>query len=74
MLTVTCDICKKKVDDSMNGRTFFHYAKHSVCESCKDNLELQVKTTVRDKDPFSYEWYDKYIDDTITKAIHKGKN
>jgi len=74
MQTVTCDICKKKVDDSMTGSTFFYYANHSVCEACKDNLELQIKTAIRGQDPFSYEWYSKCVDDTITKAIQKGKN
>jgi hypothetical protein len=74
MQTITCDICKKKVDDSLTGRTFFYYARHSVCEPCKDNLELQIKNTIRSKEPFSYDWYEKYVDDLITKAIQRGKN
>ena len=73
MITITCDICKKKVEDAQYGRTFFYYATHSICESCKDALELQVKTTIRNKDPFAQEWYQKYVDDTISKAIQKGK-
>ena len=73
MITITCDICKKKVDDAQYGRTFFYYATHNVCEPCKDALELQVKTTIRNKDPFTQEWYQKYLDDTISKAIQKGK-
>jgi transcription elongation factor Elf1 len=74
MQTVTCDICKKKVDNLVIGSTFFYYANHGVCEACKDNLELQIKTAIRGTDPFSYEWYDQYVDDTISKAIQKGKN
>lgn len=74
MQSVYCDICKKKVDNPMTGRTFHYYAKHSICEPCKDNLELQVKKTIREKDPFATEWYTKYIDDSITKAIQKGKS
>jgi len=73
MQTITCDVCKKKVDDSMTGRSFFYFGKHSVCEPCKDNLELQLKSVVRTKDPFSYEWYTKLVDDSLSKSIQKGK-
>jgi len=74
MQIVYCDVCKKKVENSFNGRTFFYYGEHSVCEPCKDNLESQVKSTIRAKEPFSYEWYNKYIDDSLAKAIQKGKS
>jgi hypothetical protein len=73
MQNVSCDICKKKVDNPMSGRSFFYYAEHSVCESCKDNLELQVKSAIRTKDPYSFDWYSKFVGDSITKAIQKGK-
>ena len=73
MVTSTCDICKKKVDNPITGISFHYYANHSICEPCKDSLELQVKTTLRGRDPYATEWYEKYLDDQITKAIQKGK-
>ena len=73
MQTVSCDICKKKVDNPLTGLTFHYYEKHSICEACKDNLELQVRTTIRNKDPFTTEWYSKYVVDSIDKAIQKGR-
>ena len=73
MQSVYCDVCKKKVDSPATGRTFFYYAKHSVCESCKDNLELQIKPTIRNKDPYAIEWYSKLILDSLDKAVQKGK-
>ena len=73
MITITCDICKKKVDDPLNGRNLFHLAYHTICESCKDNLELLIKPTIRGKEPYAIEWYDKLIDDSIQKAIQRGK-
>ena len=73
MLNTTCDVCRKKMDNAMTGRNFFYYAKHSVCEVCKDNLEGQVKSQVRNKTPFAYAWYAKFIDDSLDKAIQKGK-
>jgi len=73
MQTIICDVCKKKMDDPITNRTFFYYAEHSVCEACKDNLEFQMKPTVRSKDPFSYEWYNKFVGDSFGKAVQKGK-
>ena len=73
MQTITCDVCRKKVDNPINDRTFFYVAQFNVCEACKDNLEFQIKPTVRTKNPFSYEWYGKLIQDSLTKSVSKGK-
>ncbi|MDR1837123.1 MAG: hypothetical protein LBQ89_05635 [Treponema sp.] len=74
MQSTVCDICKKKIDKPLTGCTVFYYAKHSVCESCKDNLENTIKNQIRNKEPFAIEWYDKFVDDSIVKAIQKGKS
>jgi hypothetical protein len=73
MQTITCDICRKKVDEAITGRTFFYLAEHNICEACKDNLEVQIKQTVRTKDPFSYEWYNKLMLDCLGKSVSRGK-
>ena len=73
MITVSCDICKKKIDNPINNRNVFHLAYHSICESCKDNLEQLIKPILRDKEPYAIGWYDKLIDDSIQKAIQRGK-
>ena len=73
MQTISCDVCKKKVEDPFTGRTFFHYAEHNVCEACKENMESQVRAIIRTKDPFSYEWYNKLKCDTFAKNASKGK-
>ncbi|MCL2267203.1 MAG: hypothetical protein FWC17_05490 [Treponema sp.] len=73
MITITCDICKKKIDNAEYGRSFFYYASHSICEPCKDNLEVTLKSKVRGTDPYETVWYEKFVDDSINKAIQKGK-
>lgn len=73
MVSTSCDVCKKKVDKPFNERTFFYLGKHAICEACKDNLELQIKPTVRNKDPYAIEWYNKLILDSLDKAVQKGK-
>ena len=73
MQTITCDVCRKKVEKSITGLTFFYLGEHNICESCKDNLDVQLKTIVRGKEPFSYEWYDKFVLDSVSKAKAKGK-
>jgi len=71
MITITCDVCKKKMDDQ--NKALFPYGNHSICEPCKDIFEIQVKDNVRKKDPFEFEWYRKLMLDTLDKAVQKGK-
>ena len=73
MQTITCDVCRKKVDKTITGLTFFYFGEHNICEACRDNLEIQFKATLRGKDPFSYEWFNKFVLDYISKAKAKGK-
>jgi hypothetical protein len=73
MKTITCDVCRKKVEEPIVSRNYFHLAHRDLCEACKDDLELQIKPTVRTKDPFNYDWFDKLVQESIEKAIQKGK-
>jgi len=73
MITIACDICKKKMDNPITDKTFFYYANSSICEPCKDNLEYAIKPQIRGKEPFTMEWYDKVMRDTLTKACQKGR-
>ena len=73
MQTITCDVCKKKVDNPITDRTFFYFAEHNVCEACRDNMEAKIKSTVRTKDPFSYEWYNKIRMDVFGKTSSRGR-
>jgi hypothetical protein len=61
------------MEDPVVGRSYFYIAHRDLCEPCKDELEFNIKPTVRTKDPFSYEWYDKLVQESIEKAIQKGK-
>lgn len=72
MQVISCDVCRKKVDQPFTGRTFFYFGEFNVCEPCKDNLEVQLKPTIRTKDPFSYDWYNKLVTDSLAKAVSKG--
>ena len=73
MRTLTCDVCKKDIPSPEQGRNYFHIAHRDICESCHDKLELQIKTVIREKEPFEYEWYNGLVQDTIEKAMKKGK-
>jgi hypothetical protein len=48
-------------------------AHRDICEPCHDRLELQIKPIVRTKSPFSYDWYTKLVQESIERAISKGK-
>jgi hypothetical protein len=73
MKTLTCDVCKKKLEDPVAGQNYFHYAHRELCENCKDDLEHLIKPVVRTQSPFNYGWYDSLLKDSIEKAIQKGK-
>ena len=73
MKTITCDVCKKAINNPVVDRNYWHIANREVCEPCKDQLELSLKPVVRAKAPFNYEWYDRLMLDSVEKAIQKGK-
>jgi len=73
MITITCDICKKKMDNPITDRTFFYYANRSICEPCRDGLEYSVKPTMRAKEPFAMDWYQKMMRDALDKAVQRGR-
>ena len=73
MQVISCDICKKKMDNPITDRTYYYLAGKGICEPCKDNLEAQIKPTIGAKEPFSYEWYHKMLGDAITKGTQKGR-
>ena len=73
MKTLTCDICHDIIQTPVVGRNYFHLAHRDICEPCNDKIELVIKPTVRTKAPFNYDWYSKLKQESIEKAIQKGK-
>ena len=73
MKTLTCDVCQSAIQNPVMGRNYFHMAHRDICEPCHDKLEMQIKPVVRNKAPFDYAWYDKLVQESIEKAIQKGK-
>ncbi|MDR3131001.1 MAG: hypothetical protein LBU18_05585 [Treponema sp.] len=73
MKTITCDVCKHAVEQPIPARNYFHLAHRDICEACHDELEAAIKPVVRTKQPFDYGWYNKLVQESIEKAIQKGK-
>lgn len=73
MKTLTCDVCKHVIRDPVADRNCFHLAHRDLCEACKNGLEAVLKPVIRTKQPFSYEWFSRLTQDSIEKAILKGK-
>jgi len=73
MKTLTCDVCQNIIEAPVSGRNYYHIAHRDICEPCHDKLEVQIKPVVRGKQPFDYEWYSKLVQESIEKAISKGK-
>jgi hypothetical protein len=73
MKTLTCDVCRKKLDNPISGRTYFHIVQHDICETCHDDLEASIKPLVRQTQPFTYGWYERLYLDAAGKAVQRGK-
>ena len=73
MKVLSCDVCHNVINAPVTGRNYFHMAHRDICESCYDKLQFQIKPTVRIKGPFSFDWYARLIQESIEKAISKGK-
>ena len=73
MKSLNCDVCNVLLEDPIPSRTYWHIGHRDICEACHDRMEFTIKPTVRSKQPFDYNWYLKLIQDSIEKAIQKGK-
>ena len=73
MKTLTCDVCHNIINTPVVSRNYFHLAHRDICEPCHDKLQVQVKPIVRAKLPFDYSWYNKLLQESIEKAVQKGK-
>ncbi|MDR1429413.1 MAG: hypothetical protein LBI85_03915 [Spirochaetaceae bacterium] len=73
MKTLYCDVCGHTLENAIPSRTYWHIGTRDICESCKDSLEGVLKPEVRARQPFSYDWYDKFLSDSVEKAVSKGK-
>ena len=73
MKTLTCDVCKKIIQQPVHERNYFHFAHRDLCEACRDDLEFQLKPVIRTKSPFDYEWFNRLKQDLIEKAVQRGK-
>ncbi|MDR0718781.1 MAG: hypothetical protein LBF78_04030 [Treponema sp.] len=73
MKTLTCDVCKNTIESPVSGRNYYHLAHRDICEFCHDKLEAIVKPVVRTKQPFSYEWYARLVQETVERGVAKGK-
>ncbi|GHV16495.1 hypothetical protein FACS189493_2450 [Spirochaetia bacterium] len=73
MKAIICDVCKHTIQQPTVGRNYFHIGHRELCEPCKDQLELQLKPIIRNKEPFNYEWFYQLTQDSIEQAIQRGK-
>ncbi len=73
MKILYCDVCKKTVENPIPTRTFFHIADIDICETCRDELEMAIKYTLRGKKPFNYGWYDELKLKILRDGIQRSK-
>ena len=74
MKGLKCDVCHGDITTEINKRGYFHISQRDLCENCNEKLDNTViRPVIRTKQPFSYEWFDRFVRDSIERAIAKGK-
>ena len=73
MRSFICDVCRKDITTAISHRTYFDVGQRTICEGCNDHLEAALKPVVRTKQPFSYEWYERLVRDSVEKAVSRSK-
>ena len=73
MKTLTCDVCKHHIQQPVVGRNYFHLAHRDLCEPCKETLDSLIRPVIRTRDPFNYEWFNRLVQESIEKAMVKGR-
>ena len=73
MKTLTCDVCHSIVQAPVMGRNYQHLAHRDLCESCHDKLQAVIKPVVRTKQPFDYAWFNRFVQESIEKAVVRGR-
>ena len=73
MKTLTCDVCRGIIQQPVTARNYFHLAHRDICEICHEELQYQLRPIVRAKAPFDYAWFNHLVQESIEKAVQKGK-
>jgi len=73
MKAIYCDVCKKAIENPIPTRTIFHFTDMDVCETCKDELDVAMKATVRTKAPFNYDWHDEVVLKILRDGVQRGR-
>lgn len=73
MQHIYCDVCKKEIADPVPDVSVFPFAHFAVCESCRDDLHVAMKQTVREKSPFDFSWYDDLQMQILKQGVLKGR-
>ena len=72
MKTLICDVCKKKLENPVSGRNYWHIKEKDICEPCKDALEWRLRPVVRSHYPYDTEWYERVVMGMIETACKEG--
>lgn len=73
MKVLYCDVCKKPIENPTPTRNYYHIADIDICEPCKDELELAMKYTIRQKKPFDYGWHDELTMKILHDGMQRGR-
>ena len=54
MTTVTCDMCKKTIQDAERDVNYFTIRSKDICRSCKKDFDRKVEDKLDEARPYNY--------------------
>lgn len=53
MTTITCDMCKKPIQDAERDVNYYTIRSKDICRSCKKDFDRKVEDKLEDAKPYS---------------------
>lgn len=69
MLTITCDMCNKVIDDAEKDVNYFTFRHFDICRPCKKQFERDMEDRMEEANPFHFHNYWKAYNKELMKAV-----
>ncbi len=69
MLTITCDVCKKDIEDAEKDVNYFTFRNLDICRPCKKKFDRDMEDRMEEVDPFHFHHYWKTYNKELMKAV-----
>jgi hypothetical protein len=69
MLRITCDVCKKVIEDAEKDVNYYTFRDMDICRPCKKKFDRDMEDRMEEVDPFHFHQYWKTYNKELMKAV-----